>query len=28
MLKGRIDFENVGYLGNSEGWVDLKFEEL
>jgi len=28
MLCDRLAFENIGYLGNSEGWVDLKLKEL
>ena len=28
MLCDRLAFENIGYLGNSEGWIDLKFEQL
>lgn len=28
MLRDRLARENIGYLGNSEGWVDLKFEQL
>jgi CRISPR-associated protein Cas5 len=28
MLCDRLSSENIGYLGNSEGWVDLKFKEL
>ncbi len=28
MLCDRLSFENIGYLGNSEGWINLKFKEL
>ncbi len=28
LLKERVSVENLGYLGNSEGWVDIKFHEL
>ncbi len=28
MLCERLSFENMAYLGNSEGWVDLKIKEL
>lgn len=28
ILLNRLLSENIGYLGNSEGWVDLKFREL
>ncbi|HPM10566.1 MAG TPA: type I-PGING CRISPR-associated protein Cas5p [Paludibacter sp.] len=28
MLCDRLSSENIGYLGNSEGWIDLKFEQL
>lgn len=28
MLCDRLSSENIGYLGNSEGWIDLKFREL
>ncbi|KAA6322204.1 hypothetical protein EZS27_028227 [termite gut metagenome] len=28
MLRENLLFENIGYLGNSEGWVDLNFKKL
>jgi len=28
LLQDRLLYENIGYLGNNEGWVDLKFREL
>jgi CRISPR-associated protein Cas5 len=28
ILSDKILSENIGYLGNSEGWVDLKISEL
>jgi len=28
MLCDRLTCENIGYLGSSEGWIDLKFEQL
>jgi CRISPR-associated protein Cas5 len=28
MLQREIKTDNIGYLGNNEGWVDLKFAEL
>ncbi len=28
MLRDKLTCENIGYLGNSEGWIDLKFEQL
>ena len=28
LLKEQLSFENLGYLGTSEGWIDLKFREL
>lgn len=28
ILLNRLLSENIGYLGNSEGWVDIKFREL
>lgn len=28
MLCDKLSSENIGYLGNSEGWIDLKFEQL
>ena len=28
LLQDHLLYENIGYLGNNEGWVDLKFREL
>jgi len=28
MLCDKLLSDNIGYLGNSEGWIDLKFEQL
>jgi CRISPR-associated protein Cas5 len=28
LIQERLQCENIGYLGNSEGWVDLKFRKL
>jgi CRISPR-associated protein Cas5 len=28
LLKEQLSTENLGYLGTSEGWIDLKFREL
>lgn len=28
MLKQKLESENIAYLGNSEGWVDIKIQEL
>ncbi len=28
LLKEKLLYENLGYLGTSEGWIDIKFREL
>ncbi len=28
LIKKKLEFENIGYLGNSEGWVNIKIEKL
>jgi CRISPR-associated protein Cas5 len=28
LIQEKLSYENIGYLGNSEGWVDIKFRKL
>lgn len=28
LIQGKLEFVNIGYLGNNEGWVDLKFKKI
>lgn len=28
LIKKKLEYENIGYLGNSEGWVNIKIEKL
>jgi CRISPR-associated protein Cas5 len=28
LIQERLKYENIGYLGNSEGWVDIKLRKL